>query len=102
MRIIMPAIELERIVHAAQRLCVAPDADPEDWFPAEPRRRSMACARYEYRALALCRGCTVAIECLELTLLREGPVRGHGIAGGTAPWQRQAIKASRGWVVRRG
>ena len=62
--------------------------------------RARAC--YESRALALCRGCPVELECLELALLREGPARGHGISGGTAPWQRQAIKASRGWAVRRG
>jgi hypothetical protein len=98
----LPAAELERTVYAAQRPCVAPGTDPEDWFPAEPgsgyQPRARAC--YESRALALCRGCPVAVECLELALLREGPARGHGISGGTAPWQRQAIKASRGWAVR--
>ena len=101
---VLPATELERIVHAAARPCVAPGADPEEWFPAEagPGYRRTARARYELRALALCRACPVAIECLELALLREGPARGFGISGGTAPWQRQRIKASRGWVVRRG
>jgi hypothetical protein len=100
-----PAAELERIVHAAtQRPCAARGANPEDWFPAEPGSgyRPKARARYEARAVALCRGCPVAVECLELAMLREGPARGHGIAGGTAPWQRQAVKASRGLVVRRG
>jgi hypothetical protein len=97
----LPAYELERIVYAAQRPCIAPGADPEDWFSdAEPGLK--AHARYEDRARALCRGCPVAIECLELAIVREGPVRGHGISGGTAPWQRQQIKASRGWAVRRG
>ncbi len=98
----LPAAELERIVHAAQRPCVAPGANPEDWFPTEPGPGSQTRARalYEALALALCRGCPVALECLELTLRREGPARGHGISGGTAPWQRQAIKASRGWAVR--
>lgn len=100
----LPAAELERLVHAAQRPCVAPDATPEDWFPAEPGSGYQPRARvlYESRALALCRDCPVALECLELTLLREGPARGYGIFGATAPWQRQAIKASRGWAVRRG
>jgi hypothetical protein len=100
----LPAAELERLVHAAERPCVAPDANPEDWFPAEPGSGNSARVRalYEARALALCAGCPVAIACLELTLLREGPVRGHGISGGTAPWQRQQIKASCGWAVRRG
>ncbi len=101
----LPATELERTVHGArQRPCAAPGANPEDWFPAEPgrgyqlRRR----AQYEARAQALCRFCPVEIECLELAIRREGPARGHGVAGGTAPWQRQAIKASRGLAVRRG
>ena len=97
----LPASELERIVHAAERPCIAPGADPEDWFP-DPGSGRGATARYESRALALCRGCPVEVECLELAMLREGPARGHGISGGTAPWQRQAIKASRGWAVRRG
>lgn len=100
-----PAAELERIVHAAsERPCAAPDASAEDWFPDEPgpgyqlRMR----AQYEARAQALCRFCPVEIECLELAIVREGPARGHGVAGGTAPWQRQAIKVSRGLAVRRG
>jgi hypothetical protein len=99
------AAELEQLVHAAQRPCVAPGANPEAWFPDEPGQggnRAKARALYEAQALALCRACPVAVECLELTLLREGTAQGYGISGGTAPWQRQAIKASRGWAVRRG
>jgi hypothetical protein len=100
----LPAAELERLVHAAARPCATPGANPDAWFPAEPKAgyRPKARARYEASALALCRGCPVAIECLELAIVREGPVRGHGISGGTAPWQRQAIKAGRGLAVRRG
>jgi hypothetical protein len=101
----LPAAELERLVHrAAQRPCAAATANPEEWFPVEPGPGNQARARalYEALALALCRNCPVAIQCLELTLRREGPARGQGISGATAPWQRQAIKASRGWPVRRG
>ncbi len=90
----LPASELERIVHAAERPCVAPGADPEAWFP-DPGSGRGAAARYEALALVLCRGCPVEVECLELAILREGPARGHGISGGTAPWQRQRIKATR-------
>jgi hypothetical protein len=99
-----PAAELERTVHAAaQRPCAAATANPEEWFPIEPGpgNQTRARALYEALALALCRSCPVALECLELTLRREGLARGQGISGGTAPWQRQAIKASRG-AVRRG
>jgi len=100
----LPAAELARIVHdAAPRPCGTPGADPEAWFPDEPAGyQPDARASYEAHALAVCRGCPVAIACLELALLREGPARGFGIYGATAAWQRQAIKASRGWAVRRG
>jgi hypothetical protein len=101
----LPAAELERIVHADPlRPCVAAAANPEEWFPIEPGPGNQVRARalYEALALALCRGCPVALECLELTLRREGPARGHGIAGATASWQRQKIKKGRGWEVRRG
>lgn len=98
-----PAAELERFVHAAaQRPCTA--ADPEEWFPVEPGPGNQVRSRALYEALAraLCRSCPVATECLELAMLREGPARGQGISGGTAPWQRQAIKAGRSQAARRG
>jgi len=99
-----PAAELEAVVYgAARRPCAAPGANPEDWFPPEVRGNSPRTReRREARARALCRFCPVGVECLELAIRREGPARGYGIAGGTMPWQRQAIKASRGLAVRRG
>jgi hypothetical protein len=101
----LSAAELEyRVLSAGPRPCALPGANPDDWFPPEPgcgnHVRSKSRARYEARAWALCRFCPVALECLELAIQREGPARGHGISGGTAPWQRQAIKASRGLAVR--
>jgi hypothetical protein len=94
----------ELVLGEPGRPCIASDATSDEWFPEEPGTGNQGVARslYEALALRLCRGCPVALECLELTLRREGPARGHGISGGTAPWQRQAIKASRGWPVRRG
>jgi hypothetical protein len=100
-----PAAELERTVYGATgRPCATRAANPEDWFPIEPGSGNQTRARVLYEALAraLCSNCPVARECLELAMLREGPRRGEGISGGTAPWQRQAIKASRGMAVRRG
>jgi hypothetical protein len=99
-----PTAELQaRVYGAARRPCSSPDANPDDWFPPEPQRNSPRIReRREARARALCRFCPVGVECLELAIRREGPARGHGVAGGTMPWQRQAIKASRGMVVRRG
>jgi len=96
----LPACDLERRVLAAARPCTS---RPDAWFPDEPDgRRIRARALFEARALTLCRPCPVAIECLELTLRREGPVRGCGVAGGTASWQRQEIKRGRGWPVQGG
>jgi hypothetical protein len=98
----LPASELSRLVtKAPRRPCAQPGVTADDWFPAMPadaRGRD----RYEFTARALCRFCPVELLCLELAIRQEGPRRGHGIAGGTAPWQRQAIKASRGLAVRRG
>jgi Transcription factor WhiB len=106
----LPARELSRLVMAAtRRPCAAYGANPEDWFRPEPRRRDYAgeqayaaeCERYEYAARALCRFCPVELACLERAIQQEGARPGHGVAGGTAPWQRQAIKASRGMAVAR-
>lgn len=83
-----PAAELEQLVHAAQRPCVAPGANPEDWFPDEPGpggNHAKTRALYEAQALALCRSCPVAIECLELTLLREGRPRDTGSPAAPLP-----------------
>jgi hypothetical protein len=92
-----PVRELERRVLGSPRPCTA---DPEAYFRAEPDTRSLRAREiYEALALALCRGCPVAIECLEMTLQREGPNPGFGVAGGTASWQRQEIKRGRGWDV---
>jgi Transcription factor WhiB len=102
----LSAAELDhRVLGASPRPCALPGANPDDWFPPEPGSgnhvRSKSRARYEARARALCRFCPAGVECLELAIRREGPQRGHGIYGGTAPWQRQAIKASRGLPVNR-
>lgn len=96
----LPVRELERLVLTSPRPCTA---DPDAWFPDEPDGdRHRAREAFEARARALCRFCPVAIECLELTLQQEGPARGYGVAGGTASWQRQAIKRARGWRVQGG
>jgi hypothetical protein len=98
----LSASELSRLVmEAPRRPCAQPGAAPDDWFPkipTDPRGRE----RYEFTARALCRFCPVELLCLERAIQLEGPRPGHGIAGGTAPWQRQAIKASRGMAARRG
>jgi hypothetical protein len=95
----LAAAELERrVLGTSARPCALPGANPDDWFPREPRHKARG--SYEDRARALCRSCPAGVECLEMAIRREGPQRGSGVYGGTAPWQRQAIKASRGLAVR--
>jgi WhiB family redox-sensing transcriptional regulator len=94
-----PVRELERRVLSSPRPCTA---RPEDWFAEEPDARSgRAREIYEALARALCRGCPVASECLELAIQREGARPGFGVVGGVASWQRQDIKRGRGWSVPR-
>jgi WhiB family transcriptional regulator, redox-sensing transcriptional regulator len=70
--------------------CKAPDANPEDWFPHEPQAdRPTERAAYEQTARQLCAGCPIAVECLEKELLVAGT---HGVFGGTAPWERRAMR----------
>lgn len=96
----LPGWELSRLVMATQdQPCAAPGADPEAWFPLELERPDPDRAvreAIEARARALCRGCPVELACLERAISLEGSRTGHGIAGGTTPWQRQAVKAGRG------
>ena len=85
---------VERLVLAAgRRPCTT---DPDAWFPYEPDPGEYeARQRYEALAAGLCRACPVSLACLELAIAREGSHLGFGVSGGTAPWQRQAIKQAR-------
>jgi hypothetical protein len=76
------------------------DQDTNLWFPADepPASRPYQRARYEDYARALCAGCPVKQACLAGALAIEGRpigprqrVRAHGIYGGTAPWEREAM-----------
>ena len=72
--------------------------DPDQWFPPEPRPGFPAARHaYEMKAIELCAGCPVRIECLEYSLRVEARSRQtpSGIWGGTAPWQRRQILATR-------
>lgn len=72
--------------------------DPDRWFPPEPGPGfPLQRHAYEMRAARLCAGCPVRIECLEYALRVESKPRQtpSGIWGGTAPWQRRQILATR-------
>lgn len=72
--------------------------DTEAWFPPEPDAKwPQGRANYEATARTLCSGCPVTAECLELALRDEARPRvtPHGIFGGRAPWERQAMIRNR-------
>ena len=74
-------------------LCTTGDA--AKWFPyGMGRRQSKRSAAY---ARAACLGCTVREECLELALRAEAEPSNdvHGVFGGTAPWEREAMLRAR-------
>lgn len=74
------------------------DSNSDMWFPAEPRESAGEARReYEDRARAACLGCTVMPECRELALRIEARpgIRSHGIWGGLAPWEREALIGAR-------
>ncbi|WP_433188726.1 WhiB family transcriptional regulator [Actinoallomurus sp. CA-150999] len=69
-----------------------------EWFPPEPDvKYPEARTKYEAVARQLCGGCPVIAECLELALRAESRpfVIPHGVFGGRAPWERQALIRAR-------
>jgi hypothetical protein len=74
------------------------DAEYRDrWNPASEPGASAVRERESYvaaaRAVCVGAGCPVVAPCLEMTLrLETGRGRAsHGIAGGTAPWERRSL-----------
>lgn len=84
---------------------VCADSADDKWFPAEPGPSATGKARaaYEEYARAACSGCTVLMECRELALRIEGRPRfqAHGVWGGLAPWERDALRRRRRERARR-
>jgi len=75
-------------------------ATADRWFPPDPDPRCPdegERAAYEDYARALCAGCQVIGECLELALRDESQpdVQAHGVFGGLAPWVREALVRAR-------
>ena len=75
-----------------QGACSTSGLSPDDWYPvsapAEAARREAAAA------IAVCSGCRVREECLELAL-RNWAVGQHGVWGGTVPAERERLRAGR-------
>ena len=88
---VMPGRALGLLV-TEQAACSASGLDPDAWYPvsgpAEDARREAAAA------IAVCAGCRVRDECLELAL-RSGTVGQHGVWGGVVPAERERLRTGR-------
>lgn len=78
---------------------------PDDWHPHEPQASDTivrdgvkvdARSAYEETARQLCAGCPLIASCLEQALADEAKygTHAHGIFGGRAPWERDAMRHS--------
>jgi WhiB family transcriptional regulator, redox-sensing transcriptional regulator len=72
--------------------CSASGLNPDAWYPAEAE--ADAAQPQPAAALAVCGGCRVRQECLELSL-RDWTVGQHGVWGGTVPAERERLRAGR-------
>ena len=70
--------------------CADSGLDPDEWFPVSPdpdRARQEAAA-----AIAVCTGCLVRGQCLELSLRHWG-IGKHGVWGGLVAAERARLRA---------
>jgi WhiB family transcriptional regulator, redox-sensing transcriptional regulator len=65
-------------------------ADPDEWFPLTAdvgRAREQAA-----RAIAICAGCPVRADCLELSLRHSFGIGAHGVWGGLVAEERRELR----------
>jgi len=72
--------------------CSTSGLSPDDWYPVSAPAE--AAVREAAHAIAVCSGCRVREECLELAL-RNWTVGQHGVWGGTVPAERERLRAGR-------
>ncbi len=75
-----------------QGACSTSGLSPDDWYPVS--RSAEAAMREAAGAIAVCSGCQVREECLELAL-RDWAVGQYGVWGGTVPAERARLRAGR-------
>lgn len=63
--------------------------DTEAFFPPDNDRPSVRVAQ------AVCKGCPVQSECLELAMANESGAQRHGVFGGLSPRQRADLARRR-------
>ena len=82
--------ELQNFVTSPLAGCAGAALDPDEWYPIAAKA---ARARTEAtRALAVCAGCPVRAECLELSLRTWSGAGQHGIWGGLVEADRNALR----------
>lgn len=88
--------QLQACVSSRLASCAGGAVDPDEWFPrtAEPANTAHSMASHP---LALCAGCPVRAECLELSLRQWHGAGRHGIWGGTLEGERRALR--RRWLA---
>jgi WhiB family transcriptional regulator, redox-sensing transcriptional regulator len=75
--------------------CAGSRVDPDEWFPVA---RDVAMARDQAaHAIAVCAGCPVRADCLELSLRHASGVGAHGVWGGLVEEERRAVR--RRWLA---
>ena len=72
--------------------CSISELSPDDWYPVSASAEAARCEAAD--AIAVCSGCRVREECLELAL-RNWAVGQHGVWGGTVPAERERLRAGR-------
>jgi len=75
-----------------QGACSTSGLRPDDWYPVSAPAE--AAAREAASAIAVCFGCRVRAECLELAM-RNWTVGQHGVWGGTVPAERERLRTTR-------
>lgn len=77
---------------AERAACSASGLDPDAWYPASSPAE--AAQREAASAIAVCAGCPVRAQCLELAM-RNWTVGQHGVWGGIVPAERERLRAGR-------
>ena len=75
-----------------QARCATSCLEPDEWFPltADVGRREQAA-----RAIAICAGCPVRADCLELSLRHSFGIGAHGVWGGLVAEERRELRRRR-------
>jgi WhiB family transcriptional regulator, redox-sensing transcriptional regulator len=75
--------------------CASSRLDPDEWFPLAPdvtKARDQAAS-----AIAICAGCPVRADCLELSLRHPFDIGAYGVWGGLVEGERRALR--RQWLA---